>query len=125
MKIFIICPVRNITTEWRNELLNYSQYLESAGHDVHLPFRDVEQEDPTGFRICREHAMKIYEADEVHIAYDGKSEGWLFDLGMAFVLDKVIKPIKRYFPDENKGKSYSNMVWEWSRLGLLSFRHSE
>ena len=55
--------------------MNYSQYLESAGHEVHLPFRDVEQEDQTGFRICREHAMKIYEADEVHIAYDGKSEG--------------------------------------------------
>ncbi len=114
MRISIICPVRNLSDEWRDGLLTYAHSLEKQGHKVHLPFRDTEQNDKTGFNICSDHAMKIMDADEIHIAYDGKSEGWLFDLGMTFVLNKPIKLITGYFPNISKGKSYANMVWDWN-----------
>jgi hypothetical protein len=113
MKVFIICPTRNISDQWREGLLNYATMLESEGHKVHLPFRDVEQNDKTGFNICSTHANAMRGADQVHIAYDGESEGCIFDLGMAFVLKKDIYPITGYFPNLTNGKSYSNMVWDW------------
>jgi len=115
MNISIICPVRNLSAEWKDGLLRYTLALEREGHTVHLPFRDTEQQDRTGFNICTDHAEKMLAADEVHVAYDGKSEGWLFDLGMAFALGKPIMPITGYFPSpDNRGKSYTNMVWDWN-----------
>jgi len=114
MKIYIICPVRNQLEAWRDGLMEYTKALESHGHKVHLPFRDTPQDDKTGWNICDNHAHAMREADEVHIAYDGQSEGCLFDLGMAFVLQKPIIPITGYFPKMTKGKSYSNMVWDWN-----------
>jgi len=69
----------------------------------------------TGLIICEEHALAMISADQVHIAWDGKSEGCLFDLGMAFILKKPIIPITGYFPQPDcKGKSYVNMVWAWN-----------
>jgi len=116
MNIYIICPVRELSPEWRDGLLAYTHSLETQGHKVHLPFRDTEQNDRTGFYICQSHAMKMFDADEVHVAYDGKSEGWLFDLGMAFILNKPITPITGYFPKISKGKSYPNMIWQWDAI---------
>ena len=114
MKIYIICPVRKISAEWRDGLLAYTHMLEKQGHTVHLPFRDTDQNDRTGFNICQNHAEAMAESDEVHVAYDGVSE-WLFDLGMAFILKKPVQPITGYFPNaNNKGKSYVNMVWDWN-----------
>ncbi len=116
MRIYIICPVRYISMQWQDGLTRYTQILESQGHIVHLPFRDTPQEDLTGLAICKEHAQAMRECDEVHIAYDGKSEGCLFDLGMAFVLQKSIHPITGYFPRLTSGKSYSNMVWAYESV---------
>jgi len=114
MRIFIISPTRNISPEWEDGLLSYAHQLEQRGHKVHLPFRDTEQNDKTGFNICQTHAINISNADEIHIAYDGRSEGWLFDLGIAFALNKPVTPITGYFPNISKGKSFSNMVWDWN-----------
>ena len=116
MNIYIICPVRNLSEQWEEGLLAYAHLKESAGHKVHLPFRDTDQNDRTGYRICQDHAEAMLNADEVHIAYDGKSEGWLFDLGMAFALNKPVQPITGYFPNITKGKSYTNMVWQWNAI---------
>jgi len=115
VRIFIISPVRNVSEPWRDGLLAYTHKLEMQGHKVYLPFRDTEQNDKTGFRICQDTEKAIFDADEIHIAYDGQSEGWLFDLGIAFAENKTIIPITGYFPpQDNKGKSYINMVWEWN-----------
>lgn len=117
MNVYIICPVRKLSPKWRDGLLAYTHSLERQGHEVHLPFRDTNQNDRTGFAICQNHAGNMANADEVHVAYDGKSEGWLFDLGMAFALGKVIHPITGYFPNVNGGgKSYTNMVWQWESV---------
>jgi len=115
-KIYIICPVRNISENWKSGIENYVKMLESQGNKVHLPWRDVEQNDRTGYNICEAHREALKEADEVYIAWDGKSEGCLFDLGMAFALKKRISVITGYFPPPTPHKSFASMVWAWEAI---------
>lgn len=110
MKIFVVAPVRDVSEQWKDGMEAYVRSLEAQGHTVHYPPRDTRQDDPTGLTICRENLRAIQEADEVHVAWDGESEGVLFDLGMAFALEKIIKPIIGYFPRPRKGKSFQSMV---------------
>jgi len=115
MRIYIICPVRNLTQEWRKQLDEYVIWLESMGHSVHYPPRDTPQEDPTGLGICEKNRKALLGADMIHVAWDGKSEGCLFDLGMAFALKKPIEIIPGFFPPATEGKSFASMVRAWER----------
>jgi len=83
-KIFLICPVRNISKHTENRLREYVNKLESQGHMVYWPFRDTDQNDRTGLRIMRDNRQAIWEAPEVHIWLDANSEGSRTDLGMYF-----------------------------------------
>ena len=59
------------------------------------------------------------KAEQVHIAYDGKSTMSLFDAGMAFALGKPLVPITGYFPNiKSNGKCFSNMIWAWNSESL-------
>ncbi len=86
-KIFLICPVRNMTEEERKKMEQYIKNLEKQGHKIHWPPRDTNQDDPIGLRICTDNARAIIEADEIHVWWNPDSKGSLFDLGMAFMLD--------------------------------------
>ena len=107
-KSFLICPVRghemseteSIVRELENEYL------------VHWPPRDTNQIDETGYRICTDNMNAIKNADVVHIVWDGKSQGSLFDLGVAFALGKQLIPIS--LPADTDGKSFQNMMNEWA-----------
>lgn len=79
-------------------------------YDVYWPPRDTDQDDDIGLRICMDNAYAIQDADVIHIVWDGKSQGCLFDLGMAFILNKPIIPIK--LPPLTHGKSFQNMISE-------------
>jgi len=46
MKIFLICSVRDATDEEKIEQEEYIKRLERAGHGVHWPPRDTDQNDP-------------------------------------------------------------------------------
>ena len=116
MKIYIICPVRQLSENWRDGLSKYVEALEAQGHQVHFPPRDTRQNDRTGYNICTQNRKAIEEADEIHIAWDGKSKGSLFDLGMAFALRKRIKVITGYFPQPTPQKSFASMVWQWEAI---------
>lgn len=76
------------------------------------PPHDTDQQDDTGLRICRDNLQAIKEADVVHIIWDGKSQGSLFDLGVAFALGKRIIPLE--LPPATEGKSFQNMVRAWA-----------
>lgn len=118
MNVFVICPVRNITPSLERRILEYVKTLEEQGVTVHYPTRDTDQNDTTGFRICQDNRRAILLADEVHVVFDGDSQGRLFDLGMAFAMNKRIKiaPLFNNI-DENKGKSFIKMVTEWEKKG--------
>jgi len=109
-RIFIICSVRNMPTDYHSALLQYVISLEQDGHTVHYPARDTDQ-DATGLEICQQNAHAIDRADEVHIFYRPESQGTHFDMGVAFALHKTIKVIEAV-PYE-KGKSFARMLQEW------------
>jgi hypothetical protein len=108
-KSFLICPVRGVDPG--KSALVVAQ-LETAGYSVHWPPRDTNQDDPVGLRICRDNADAIAAADVVHVIWDGKSQGCLFDLGVAFTLKKKIVPVSLPAPTESK--SFQNMIRAWA-----------
>lgn len=86
MKIAIIG-----TTAYQNKMENHKDQLEKEGHLVKMPAFDnlIGNE----FDICNYNKETIVWSDEVHILWDARSIGTIFDLGMCFALDKKIKII--------------------------------
>ena len=112
MKIYLICPVREINEETCKFIGEYVDKIESNGNSIHYPPRDVNQDDSTGLNICLSHLRAIEKCDEVHIYWDVQSKGSHFDLGMAFALKKPIFLFGQGEPD-NEGKSYLKVIQGW------------
>lgn len=107
-RAFIICPVRNITPEFQASIEAHVAHLESLGWVVHYPPRDTAQAGVTEFSICNQNRNAINRADMVFVFWDGKSQGCLFDLGIAFGLHK---PVKVYSaPRMTREKSFQNFM---------------
>lgn len=111
MKSFLICPVRGLAPDAHAAIVSR---LEAEGYKVHWPPRDTDQDDPIGLRICRDNAAAIAAADVVHVVWDGKSQGCLFDLGVAFASGKKVVPVD--LPPASEGKSFQNMIRHWAKL---------
>ena len=108
---FLIGPVRRLEnqTDKVKELMN--GYLNDS--DVYCPARDTNQIDDTGLNICKQNMDAIKKSDEILFIWDGKSEGCLFDLGIAFSLHKKITVIS--IPELTTGKSFQNMITQYSK----------
>ncbi len=109
-KVFIICSVRGTSDDYKKKLEDYVQKLEKNGYIVHLPHRDTNQ-NATGLEICKENASAIFNSDEVHIFYNGKSQGTHFDMGVTFALNRKIIIVEN--EPLTEGKSYQRMLFEW------------
>lgn len=109
MKSFLICPVRGVDPATQSAIV---AGLEAQGFKVHWPPRDTNQNDGVGLRICRDNKAAIEAADVVHVMWDGKSQGCLFDLGVAFALGKKVHPVS--LPAPTEGKSFQNMILAWA-----------
>jgi hypothetical protein len=107
---FLICPVRNADTKQAEAVV---RQLEENGWKVHWPHRDTDQKDNIGLRICEDNFKAIRDADIVFIIWDGKSQGCLFDAGMAFALNKRIVCFD--LPQITPEKSFQNMFLEWEK----------
>lgn len=83
-------------------------------YEVYWPPRDTDQTDPVGLEICGANLRAIQEADVVHIIWDGKSTGVLFDLGMVFALTKELVVIS--LPPETDHKSFQNMIRAYASI---------
>ena len=81
-KAYIVCPVRGASPTGTENMV---RELEDQGYEVHWPHRDTNQEG-TGLEICKQNAEAIRASDEIYVIWDGKSQGCLFDLGIAFAL---------------------------------------
>jgi hypothetical protein len=87
-KVYLICPVRNVTEQESKELRDYVGDLEMEGYEVHFPPRDVDQSnDDGGIRIVQAHMEAMMKCDEVHVYWNGVSGGSHFDLGAAYMLN--------------------------------------
>jgi len=108
---FLICPVRDADPKDTEAIV---KKLEADGMKVHWPHRDTDQNDDTGLQICKTNLEAIKNADVIHIVWDGESQGCLFDLGIAFTLNKKIIPIS--LPELTKTKSFQNMIQKLSEV---------
>jgi hypothetical protein len=111
-RIFIICPVRNVTDKEKRYLEDYILKLEAAGHLVHYPSRDTNQNDKIGLSICMENRQAIQDSDEVHVYWNSSSSGSGFDLGMAFMGEKPLVLINRDSIKRTQHKSFENVLLE-------------
>ena len=107
-RVFLVCPVRNVTPEDVMTIAAYVESLEAAGATVHWPMRDTPQDDPVGLAICRTNTDAIREATEVHIWWSPESTGTLFDIGATMALGKPVVLANRIEPTPHK--SFANVV---------------
>lgn len=116
MRVFFISPVKNISPETLEKTKAYVALLESQGRDVHWPYRDTKQDDPTGgYAICKTNFRVIMEwAGSIHIWYDEESAGSFFDMGGTFMLiemlgwnKKIVIANEDEIPDEIKKRKKS------------------
>jgi hypothetical protein len=113
-KIFLICPVRNATDEQKEKMNKYIEALELDGVSVYYPARDTKQVDETGgWNICTANKNAILGADEIHIFWDEKSTGSLFDLGMAFCAGKKLIVVNPESIHTENTKSFHNLINYW------------
>lgn len=99
MKIAIIG-----TTSYQNKMHAYKQKAENLGHRIRLPVfdnLDTKSKD-VEYQICSINRELIRWADEVHIFWDQRSMGAMFDVGMCFALRKTIRVI--YLETKTFGK---------------------
>jgi hypothetical protein len=110
-----------------DEATKYAEKLEKQGHKVIYPTRDTEQNDTTGYNICKSNLEGIKWADRVDVFYHALSQGIHFDLGQAFALNKKIKVVKVLLADNpnypttdnENSKSFPKMMKVWESLSNL------
>ena len=107
-KGFLICPVKGHT---QDETRGVVDALEEKGWNIHWPPRDTDQVDNTGLRICTDNMNAIRCANAVFVLWDGESKGCLFDMGMAFALNKKIFVLS--VPECLGAKSFQDMLYAW------------
>jgi hypothetical protein len=113
--VFLICPVRNATSDQITEMMGYISGLEAQGFKVYYPARDTNQNDNIGWRICKDNYIAIKQSKEVHIFWDSTSTGSLFDLGIAFSMNKKLKIVNINDVKETETKSFSNLLLYWNK----------
>ena len=81
------------TTSYKNKMLAHKRDLEGNGDTVLIPaFDDKPELDDLG--VCQYNRELIEKADEVHMFWDQRSVGTIFDFGMVFALRK---PFRQYY----------------------------
>lgn len=107
--IYVVCSVRGADPTEVAEVEAYVNKLESDGHKVHYPPRDVDQDCDTGVSIVKAHRDAMRKCDEVHVFWNVNSSGSHFDIGMAIMADIPIVGVKTMIPDGD-GKSYWKVI---------------
>ena len=102
MKITIIG-----TTAYQDRMSQHKTELNSQGHQVKIPaFDNMPNLDEIG--VCTYNLNAIKWADEIHIFWDQRSIGTIFDFGMVFALNKPISII--YL----QPKTFANLMRKYS-----------
>jgi len=79
------------STQYKDRFINHKFELEFQGHEVRIPVFDDCLWDE--LKMCEHNRDLIEWADEVHVIWDQRSMGTVFDFGMCFALRKPIKII--------------------------------
>lgn len=106
MNIYLIRPICFVMPIFEGMVVSYRQLLEGKGHKVYDPGRDTDS-DVSELEICKQNLEALKKADEVHVFLLNGDE-CLFELGMAFALEKKIKAISPF--QETAYKSVNNLL---------------
>jgi nucleoside 2-deoxyribosyltransferase len=89
-------------------MIDYAIKMKSKGHKVILPALD-DRKFKSALEIILTNKKRMESADEVHMFYDGRSQGTLVDFGMAFMAGKPLKII--YLNDKNIVDAMKEYAW--------------
>jgi len=79
------------TTAYKPKMLEHKIQMEKQGHEVKIPaFDDIAGDEIV---VCNYNLAAIKWADEIHIFWDQRSVGTIFDFGMCYALGKKVKII--------------------------------
>lgn len=113
-KIFLICPVRNASNEQRKWIEDYVLEKEKNGFIIHAPHLHTRQTDLFGgYAICKQNAEAVASSSEVNIYYDQSSTGSVFDLGVAYALNKPLIMLNKDEIIFNDNDLIDNIVKSW------------
>lgn len=87
MKIVIIG-----STQYRDKIIDHKNEMQELGFEVSIPAFD-DFEDYNDLAVAEYNRAQIITADEIHLIWDGRSIGTIFDFGMVFALQKPLKII--------------------------------
>jgi nucleoside 2-deoxyribosyltransferase len=85
MKIAIIG-----STAYAKRMQDHADALKAMGHSVRVPALDSHP-NLDSYGVCAYNRGMMMWADAVHIIWDGRSTGTIFDMGMAFALRKKVE----------------------------------
>jgi hypothetical protein len=115
--VFVISPVRNLTSVQSDEISHYINGLVEKGKTVYWPALHTNQNDNTyGYNICAQNRRAMEQSKEVHIYWDKTSEGSKFDLGIAFGLRKNLVIINLEDVEPENYKSFGDVIVFWEML---------
>ena len=77
------------STQYRDRFFELKETLLLAGHEVITPAFD-DHPTFTAIEVCEHNRSLIEWADEIHIFWDNRSVGFVFDMGMIFMSRKPI-----------------------------------
>jgi len=97
------------TTCYQDMMVLHKVHMEDEGHEVSLPAFD-NHEGFNEIQVCEYNRGKIEWADEVHVVWDARSTGTIFDLGMCFAMRKPVRII--YLND----KTFVNLLEQYSEV---------
>ena len=132
-KIFLICPVRNATEEQRKWIEDFVHNKYNEGYTIHAPHLHTRQTDMFGgYAICKQNAEAVASSQEIDIYYDQSSTGSVFDLGVAYALNKSLRLLNKeeIVFDENDlidmiikdWPLNNNSLMKWKELKDLFYR---
>jgi len=77
------------STQYKEKFAEVKERLEKEGHEVRIPaFDDHKDLDDLG--VCKYNRDLIKWADEIHLIWDRRSTGTIFDFGMCFMAEKKL-----------------------------------
>jgi len=102
------------SSQYYEKMLRHKEQLEHENKFVRVFMPAFDSSSFDELQICLYNNARIKEADEIHVFWDQRSMGTLFDLGICFALSKPIKIIyleKKTFANvmkmyEEKSKKY-------------------
>lgn len=113
-KIFLICPVRNASEDQRKWIEDYVEQKSIEGYIIHAPHLHTRQKDLFGgYAICKQNAEAVASSNEIAIYYDKSSTGSVFDLGVAFALQKPLVLLNEDKIEFNETDFVDNLLKNW------------